>query len=1176
MTTSNVNPVAFVVNDDLTQLNILAGLLRKQGIEVHSFLSAEAALAVMKPERPPDLIVTDLYMPGIDGWRFCRLLRSPEYVAFNQTPILVVSATFAGDEPSRIAADLGANAFLPSPVDGRRFVAAAQSLLSGEQLKEQLRVLIVEDSTSLASLFKKAFVAHGYLVDTVVTVQEALDAFSRTVYDVAVLDYYLPDGTGDILLDTFRIRQPYCVCLMMTSETEPKLALDMMKRGAAAFLRKPFDPEYLVVLCVRACRERALLRAQDLLEVRTRELRASEERFRFITQNAFDLVALLDEQGCYLFCNNAYLTILGYSPDELVGRNCLGLVHPDERDNAMQILRDGLADNRQSETFLLRIVHRDGHVRQVQYHAGLLRDGKGARQILLNGRDVTVQRQAEEELMLVHDRMTTVINSIDALVYIADMETHEILFINNFGSRAFGGNVIGQKCWQVLQRNMEGPCPFCTNDKLLDQAGKPAGVWAWECQNTTNGCWYDCRDTVVRWTDGRLVRMEIATDITERKRAEEALQASEGKYHGLFSLLRLMADTMPDMLWAKDLNKEYLFANKAVCQHLLNARDTAEPIGKNGEYFAQRERDAHPENPLWHTFDELCLDSDATTLQEMREMQFEECGNVKGQLLCLDVHKAPLFNAEGTLIGVVGSARDITERKRVEAEREQLVLAIEQTSETIIITDTEGGILYVNPAFERLTGYTAQEVQGKKPSILKSGEHDEDFYRTMWETLRRGEAWSGRVVNRRKNGTFFTEEAVISPVRNTAGQTVSYVAVKRDVTSEIRLEEQLRQAQKMESVGRLAGGVAHDFNNMLGVILGRAELALARVNPSDPLHADLEDIRQAGERSADLTRQLLAFARKQTVTPKVLDLNATVADMLKMVQRLLGEDIELVWQPEADVWPVKIDPSQVDQILANLCVNARDAIEGVGRIVISTGNCSVAGRSHAGYLDLEAGDYVRLVVSDNGCGIAREMLPHIFEPFFTTKGAGKGTGLGLATIYGVIQQNNGSIDVRSEPGQGTIFTLYLPRHLAKAEQAAASDSPQSAAIGHETILLVEDEPLILQMTTDMLELQGYVVRAAETPGKAIRLAQENPGRIDLLMTDVVMPEMNGRDLARSLLVLYPDLKRLFMSGYTADVIAHHGVLNEGVHFIQKPFLMKELAAKVREALDAENKFDSGR
>jgi PAS domain S-box-containing protein len=390
---------------------------------------------------------------------------------------------------------------------------------------------------------------------------------------------------------------------------------------------------------------------------------------------------------------------------------------------------------------------------------------------------------------------------------------------------------------------------------------------------------------------------------------------------------------------------------------------------------------------------------------------------------------------------------------------------------------------------------------------------------------------------------------------------------KRAEEEQQKLEGQLMQAQKLESVGQLAGGVAHDFNNMLCVILGHVNLALMDLEPSQPLHVNMEEIRKAAEHSADLTRQLLAFARKQTVAPQVLDLNRTVTGIWKLLQRLIGEGIELNWQPGGELWQVKVDPSQVDQILTNLCVNARDSIADVGSIVIETDNISIGEDLCPQHPDFVPGEYVRLVVSDNGCGMDKAMQARIFEPFYTTKGVGKGTGLGLSTVYGAVKQNNGFVHVYSELGLGTTFTIYLPRYQGGEEQQRAKVVPAPAPRGQETILLVEDEPAILAMTTLLLTRQGYSVLQANTPGNAVYLATEHPGEIQLLITDVVLPEMNGLELAEILGALHPGMRRLFMSGYPAGIIARHGLINDGLNFIHKPFSLPDLAAKVREVLD---------
>ena len=410
---------------------------------------------------------------------------------------------------------------------------------------------------------------------------------------------------------------------------------------------------------------------------------------------------------------------------------------------------------------------------------------------------------------------------------------------------------------------------------------------------------------------------------------------------------------------------------------------------------------------------------------------------------------------------------------------------------------------------------------------------------------------------------------VSSPILNASGEVTAAIEMVEDITEKLSLESQFLQSQKMEAVGRLAGGVAHDFNNMLNVILGYAEMALDKVDPAQPLHDDLKEILNAARRSAGIIRQLLAFARKQTIDPKVLDLNETVEGMLKMLRRLIGEDIDLVWRPDSGLWPVKMDPTQVEQILANLCANARDAIAQVGKITIETENTAFDEAYCADHPGFVPGEYALLAISDDGHGMDQETQDKIFEPFFTTKALGQGTGLGLATVYGIVKQNNGFINVYSEPGKGTTFKIYLARQAVQdvePQQESEAEIPRSRG---ETVLVVEDEVSLLKLASEILDKLGYTVLTAVTPGEALRLVEEYPGEIHLLMTDVILPEMNGSDLAVQIQEIRPAMKYLFMSGYTAEVIAHRGMLDEGVQFIPKPFSVRDLAAKVRTALKEE-------
>jgi signal transduction histidine kinase len=415
-------------------------------------------------------------------------------------------------------------------------------------------------------------------------------------------------------------------------------------------------------------------------------------------------------------------------------------------------------------------------------------------------------------------------------------------------------------------------------------------------------------------------------------------------------------------------------------------------------------------------------------------------------------------------------------------------------------------------------------------------------------------AWHNTVL-KDKNGTIV---ATLS-----SGEDIT--ERKRAEAEREKLQAQFIQAQKMEAVGRLAGGVAHDFNNLAMGIMGYVQLCMDALPPDHRIREWLNEIATDTQRSVNLTRQLLAFARKQIVAPKVLDINDTIEGMLKLLRRLIGEDIDLTWLPGGNLWPIRIDPGQIDQIMVNLCVNARDAIAGVGKVTVETGNTVFDEEYCARHADTVPGEYVMLAVSDNGCGMNAETLSHMFEPFFTTKGVGKGTGLGLATVYGIVKQNHGFVNVSSEPGHGTSFRIYLPRMPGRAvarEAAPAGECPR----GTETILLADDERSIRITVQAFLERLGYTVLAAETPEDALRLAAEHKGSVHLLITDVVMPRMSGRDLAAHVTAQCPGVKCLYMSGYTANVIAHQGVLDPGVHFLQKPVKRQALAAKIREVL----------
>ncbi len=640
------------------------------------------------------------------------------------------------------------------------------------------------------------------------------------------------------------------------------------------------------------------------------------------------------------------------------------------------------------------------------------------------------------------------------------------------------------------------------------------------------------------------------------------------------SLVRSVLDTLPVGVLVVDEKGTILMANAE--DEKIWGGSSHKGIDRYGEYKARCSDTGGYIDPGDWGISSSLKSGETVTGQEI-DLEF-----FNGTIRTILHSSAPLLNEKQGIIGAIGVNQDITKRKQAEdALREsekKFKHVFESANVGKSITSLEGEI-ESNNAFCELLGYSPKELRNKKWQEITPPEEIEDI-KALLEPLLKGEKESLRFNKRyiHKNGSFIWADVSVAVSRDSEGNPNYFITTIVDITDRKKAEEekekleaQLLQARKMESVGRLAGGVAHDYNNFLSVILGYTEMALEKTDKNNPLWDDLQEILTAARNSNKITNQLLAFARKQIVTPKVVDLNQAIEDMLNMLRRLIGEDIDLSWLPDMELWLVKMDSSQLNQILVNLCVNARDSIAGIGRITIETENVTLDPAYCSGKTDFVPGEYASLVVSDNGCGMDKKTLERLFEPFFTTKGIGQGTGLGLSTVYGIVRQNDGLINVYSEPGEGTTFRIYLPRHAGTVKKKAASPAGQASRGRGETILVVEDEASILKLATRILEGIGYKVLPAGNPEAALELAGENIGEISMLITDVVMPGMNGRELAESIHARFPDMKILFMSGYTSDAIAHRGVLEEGVNFLSKPFTTKDLAAKVKSVMDSRKK-----
>ncbi|MFH1139884.1 MAG: response regulator [Pseudomonadota bacterium] len=767
---------ALVVNDDLTQLAMLSGLLTRMGLEVRSHAGVEGALEDMSRSEPPDIIVTDIYMPKIDGWRFCRLLRSPEYKAFNNIPILVVSATFSGDEASRITVDLGADAFLPAPVDGQRLGEQVRALLGGERPRDRLRVLIVEDDQTLAELLKKAFCARGYLADIAPSLHAAREAFGQACFDTAVIDYHLPDGQGDSLLADFQKEQPGCVFLMMTTDPSPELALAWMRAGAASYLRKPFAPEYLLELCAKARREKSLLRVEDLLEERTRELRENKQRLEKKSKEQRLLLDGIDTQIWYLS---------------------------------------------DSETY--------GRVNRA--HAGFL--GRRPRDIAYKKLDEFLTPEAA------------------ACCKAGNKEAFET----------------GQ--------------PVFTEEWLNNAQGRPRLI--------------KIKKTPKLDEHGQVEFVVCSgTDITEIKQAEEALRDSESRF-------KRLVNHSPDIVYSYSLTGGGAYYSRRVLDVLGYTPDQLK--GSRNTW-----RDAiHP--------DDLSM-ADQAIAAAAEGCPFDLEYRIRtawGEWRWLHDRSMNLGDDNGQLV-IDGLAMDITDRKRAEEEKEIL-------------------------------------------------------------------------------------------------------------------QTQLRQAHKMEAVGTLAAGIAHEFNNLLQAITGHTQLLLLEKTPGDPECPSLEAILRAGRRAAILIKQLLQFSRKMESERKPVDLNREVEQVSRILEKTMPQAIDFELHLGSRLGTIHADPAQIEQTLLNLGANAADAMPKGGKMIIATKNATIDEAFVKINPGAQPGDYVLLTVTDTGHGMDRKTISQIYDPFFTTKEIGKGTGLGLASVYGIVKSHGGFITCDSEIGAGTTFRVYFPTDM---------------------------------------------------------------------------------------------------------------------------------------------------
>jgi two-component system cell cycle sensor histidine kinase/response regulator CckA len=639
---------------------------------------------------------------------------------------------------------------------------------------------------------------------------------------------------------------------------------------------------------------------------------------------------------------------------------------------------------------------------------------------------------------------------------------------------------------------------------------------------------------------------------------QNQLLSSSRDFQKNLSLLQGITEGTTDSIFVKDLQGRYLMINSAGAQ--LLGRRVEDVIGRDDtELFA-------PENG------QEIMAGDRKVMESATTQTYEELGIAAGMARTYLSTKGPYRDSNGEVIGLLGICRDITDRKRAEEEirqsQQKLRIHFEHTPLAVVEWDTQLRITEWSPSAERVFGYSRQEAIGRDGSFLVPAAIWEHVDRMGQEILKQKGGTRSTNDNLTKDGRTISCEWYNTPLVDESGRVLGVASLVQDVTERVALEERLRQSQKMEAIGRLAGGVAHDFNNLLTVIMGYSQLLADGLSPASHLMDATGQIRSAADRAAGITRQLLAFSRKQVLSPRVIDLNNIMMNLDTMLRRLIGEDIEVLTVPGRGLGAVKADPGQIEQVIMNLALNARDAMPDGGKLTLETENAELDDSYAREHEPLQPGRYVMLAVSDTGTGMSAETQAHIFEPFFTTKEVGKGTGLGLSMVYGIVKQSGGYIWVYSEPGRGSAFKIYLPRVDQPAEGVAAGKRPAGIQRGTETILLVEDDAQLRQLTSSVLAHCGYKVLPAAGTAEGLALCRENHRDIRLLVTDVIMPGMNGRQLAEQVKQISPRTRVLYISGYTSNAIVHYGVLDAGLWFLPKPYSLSALVAKVREVLDA--------
>ncbi len=1132
-------PKIVVVNDDPVQLKLLGATLAKENWEAHLFTGAEATLEAMSKLDScclPDLIISDLHMPGIDGWHFCRLLRSPEFLGFNKVPILVTSATYAGADIANISSGLGANAFLSLPIAGGLLVEQVRTLLAGERTLGLPRALLVDDDTLLLAVLRKAFEANGHEVTQATTKRGAIEAIAQNRFDLAVMDFHLPDGKGDEILAELRASQPGCACLLMTSDTTPHLALKWVKAGASAYLLKPFEPSYLLELCASARREQSHRSTEALLELRTRELQQREELFRTVADSARDWELWIGPNEELYYLSPSCERITGYSREEFLSDRDLyrRITHPEDlallADHCQHISKEDEA------SVVFRIFHRDGSIRWMEHicHPVLGVDEvfQGHR---ISNRDITKRREMEEKLRESDARFRLIAENTSDGILCMDAEGR-ISYVSPAYLTLLGYDEteeIGRTPEAIFEIvHLEDRDELFTRIRNAVAEKRQSLIYSYRAKHKDGR--YIWREDHARFTyqaDGSYAGCNvICRDITEFKRAEETLRT-------VFASM----EQSPVSILITNKVGDIQYVNPAFTKitgyELEAVRGMNPRLLKSGLHSEDFYRE------IWQK-----LEAGQTWVGELHNKK------KNGEVFIEWATISPVRDDGGKVIGYVAVKEDVTERQRSEqalrkseAQTRALVNAI---PDLVFINRRDGEFLdFRAPNPESLIlppdGFLHRKASDVLPEPLGS-----TFMKAYEDAIENASTveltYSVPIGDTER---YF--EARVVPMLDDLVLTIV-----RDITTRVRSDEQnhallvqLQQSQKMDSLGRLAGGVAHDMNNVLAAILGLATANIGAQPPGSKGRFAFETIIRATERGGELVKSLLRFAHQAKAEERVLDLNEIVNDQVRLLERTTLARVRTTLDLAENLQPILGDSNAIAHALINLCVNAVDAMPDGGSLTLRTRNISP--------------DWVEVCVEDTGEGIPKAILDRILDPFFTTKEIGKGTGLGLSMVYSTVKAHHGQLDIQSEVGLGTSVVLRFPaREVTQNSTVLSNISMEETPSISLNVLLIDDDDLVRMAVSEQLSALGCMVTTADS-GEAALTALEVGPVPDLIILDMHMPGLGGRGTLPRIRAKQPSLNVLLATGRveqaTMDLIKGDSYTT----LLSKPFSLEGLRTAIQ-------------